>query len=200
MICWLYRRYCVFVNIFFFQAEDGIRDIGVTGVQTCALPISSLIRTGELVEVPSATESYVLYGVGALADPEPFTHFDKQAGKSVVIFDEAGLEGERARLADSAARLREEIKALEDEAAALGKAEKSRRASLRAEAAKKEKALKAERERAELLDSFYGDAKRRGRIEAEREDLVALAAGFHGRRYDLSESRARKEMKVRMLA
>src|SRR5258707_4320100 len=27
---------------FFFQAEDGIRDIGVTGVQTCALPISAL--------------------------------------------------------------------------------------------------------------------------------------------------------------
>src|SRR5258707_10790738 len=26
--------------LFFFQAEDGIRDIGVTGVQTCALPIS----------------------------------------------------------------------------------------------------------------------------------------------------------------
>src|SRR3712207_8361117 len=28
---------------FFFQAEDGIRDIGVTGVQTCALPIFSLV-------------------------------------------------------------------------------------------------------------------------------------------------------------
>src|SRR3712207_7717110 len=28
-------------NVFFFQAEDGIRDIGVTGVQTCALPIST---------------------------------------------------------------------------------------------------------------------------------------------------------------
>src|SRR5258707_2732722 len=27
--------------VFFFQAEDGIRDIGVTGVQTCALPISA---------------------------------------------------------------------------------------------------------------------------------------------------------------
>src|SRR5690349_24363097 len=26
--------------IFFFQAEDGIRDLYVTGVQTCALPIS----------------------------------------------------------------------------------------------------------------------------------------------------------------
>src|SRR3712207_7987973 len=27
------------MGVFFFQAEDGIRDIGVTGVQTCALPI-----------------------------------------------------------------------------------------------------------------------------------------------------------------
>src|SRR5256885_8833647 len=30
-----------FVFIFFFQAEDGIRDYKVTGVQTCALPIST---------------------------------------------------------------------------------------------------------------------------------------------------------------
>src|SRR3712207_745256 len=32
--------------LFFFQAEDGIRDIGVTGVQTCALPISYPIVGG----------------------------------------------------------------------------------------------------------------------------------------------------------
>src|SRR5256886_2155196 len=30
---------------FFFQAEDGIRDLTVTGVQTCALPISQLLKT-----------------------------------------------------------------------------------------------------------------------------------------------------------
>src|SRR5690606_39886955 len=32
---------CSYINtfIFFFQAEDGIRDFHVTGVQTCALPI-----------------------------------------------------------------------------------------------------------------------------------------------------------------
>src|SRR5690625_1389519 len=38
---------------FFFQAEDGIRDGHVTGVQTCALPISAKILTvlkGEKVE------------------------------------------------------------------------------------------------------------------------------------------------------
>src|SRR5215467_626266 len=33
----------VFVFFFFFQAEDGIRDYKVTGVQTCALPILGLI-------------------------------------------------------------------------------------------------------------------------------------------------------------
>src|SRR2546430_6753313 len=31
-------------TVFFFQAEDGIRDLTVTGVQTCALPICNGIR------------------------------------------------------------------------------------------------------------------------------------------------------------
>src|SRR6266567_7736348 len=31
----------VILFFFFFQAEDGIRDLTVTGVQTCALPIST---------------------------------------------------------------------------------------------------------------------------------------------------------------
>src|SRR2546426_4575493 len=34
----------VMVVYFFFQAEDGIRDYKVTGVQTCALPISPRLR------------------------------------------------------------------------------------------------------------------------------------------------------------
>src|SRR5207249_10446725 len=33
----------VFCFFFFFQAEDGIRDRNVTGVQTCALPISAAL-------------------------------------------------------------------------------------------------------------------------------------------------------------
>src|SRR5699024_12186225 len=33
------------INYFFFQAEDGIRDRNVTGVQTCALPISKELGT-----------------------------------------------------------------------------------------------------------------------------------------------------------
>src|SRR5438067_5810448 len=37
---------CIRLIIFFFQAEDGIRDRNVTGVQTCALPIARLRATG----------------------------------------------------------------------------------------------------------------------------------------------------------
>ena len=33
----------IFFFLFFFQAEDGIRDTSVTGVQTCALPILAQI-------------------------------------------------------------------------------------------------------------------------------------------------------------
>src|SRR5437667_5743008 len=48
MRCWL--MFCCF---FFFQAEDGIRDRDVTGVQTCALPI---FGPGHAAAVAAATE------------------------------------------------------------------------------------------------------------------------------------------------
>src|SRR5207244_5742262 len=40
--------------VFFFQAEDGIRDDLVTGVQTCALPISPVRRSRSQLHVPAA--------------------------------------------------------------------------------------------------------------------------------------------------
>src|SRR5699024_1516753 len=41
-----------YVAFFFFQAEDGIRDRNVTGVQTCALPISFIDRLEESLGFP----------------------------------------------------------------------------------------------------------------------------------------------------
>src|SRR5690606_29916777 len=43
------KKFWDFAFFFFFQAEDGIRDFHVTGVQTCALPISGQGRAGLLV-------------------------------------------------------------------------------------------------------------------------------------------------------
>src|SRR5207247_4461520 len=52
---------CGFFSVFFFQAEDGIRDPLVTGVQTCALPI--WIPTSGRVRVRRGGGSYG--GLGA---------------------------------------------------------------------------------------------------------------------------------------
>src|SRR3712207_8855678 len=43
---------------FFFQAEDGIRDVGVTGVQTCALPIYDVVQR-------TSAAAYEEAGIGA---------------------------------------------------------------------------------------------------------------------------------------
>src|SRR3989442_6107235 len=66
--------------VFFFQAEDGIRDADVTGVQTCALPIScvNLYRTrcticGSL----DASAKYFLW-----VNVQPCAH----CGKEIALF------------------------------------------------------------------------------------------------------------------
>src|SRR2546429_8922033 len=42
---------------FFFQAEDGIRDVAVTGVQTCALPIWKVRRLRRALQSRSNSEA-----------------------------------------------------------------------------------------------------------------------------------------------
>src|SRR5256886_14248408 len=68
MLYWLVP-YLVF---FFFQAEDGIRDLTVTGVQTCALPISRDAAEGRRL-VDSARELLAGAALGGFAAPEHTT-------------------------------------------------------------------------------------------------------------------------------
>src|SRR2546430_12064429 len=49
-------------RLFFFQAEDGIRDLTVTGVQTCALPISN-------EQIENAAEIGMEHNLGLTCDP-----------------------------------------------------------------------------------------------------------------------------------
>src|SRR6266478_7202404 len=55
MFCYFFIFFILMIFLFFFfffQAEDGIRDLTVTGVQTCALPISHLAwQPSELEEL-----------------------------------------------------------------------------------------------------------------------------------------------------
>src|SRR5690606_39579944 len=76
--------YLQLVSFFFFQAEDGIRDFHVTGVQTCALPISGPETGAELRPVgagdqPGEHRGAVRDGHGADRSEE------RRVGKSVDL-------------------------------------------------------------------------------------------------------------------
>src|SRR6266850_3535116 len=81
--------YFVFFFFFFFQAEDGIRDYKVTGVQTCALPISHRahrlgwhvqlhLRGEQIVEMAGLIErlpgTVVIDHMARLPQPEGIRH------------------------------------------------------------------------------------------------------------------------------
>src|SRR5439155_2275342 len=70
------RSINIFPSFFFFQAEDGIRDGHVTGVQTCALPISVVVLkncqrshfSGVLVSFSMNIDEYAKYDALGLAE------------------------------------------------------------------------------------------------------------------------------------
>src|SRR2546425_3906893 len=81
---------------FFFQAEDGIRDKLVTGVQTCALPI---LRRETGAEVAQARRSFALAQVRLERDRRLLASADRLAAMSLQAYAEGaippphGLEG-----------------------------------------------------------------------------------------------------------
>src|SRR5256885_6807466 len=73
----------VVVLSFFFQAEDGIRDYKVTGVQTCALPIS---RT----RIPGASRAALPASMTSTPHPQPLLaleHAQKSFGAVHALED-----------------------------------------------------------------------------------------------------------------
>src|SRR5690349_22792495 len=83
---------------FFFQAEDGIRDLYVTGVQTCALPIlgdeaASLFARLARETLRAAADSVGNTGVGSRGGPD--IHRRRAAGRArdylVGAFGQVGV-------------------------------------------------------------------------------------------------------------
>ena len=84
--------------IFFFQAEDGIRDHRVTGVQTCALPIS--IQVGGGIRSLEQIEDYLAVGIDrviigsmAVKNPEFVEAALERFGSSKIVIGIDAKEG-----------------------------------------------------------------------------------------------------------
>src|SRR2546425_10920290 len=96
MMCFLF---------FFFQAEDGIRDKLVTGVQTCALPISvfgtdggSVLNTAIKYDISTATPTTANVS-NTMVQPRASFTGTLVSGKVLIVGGEAG--GLPAELFDS---------------------------------------------------------------------------------------------------
>src|SRR2546427_6760485 len=63
-----YLVYSMNIFFFFFQAEDGIRDLTVTGVQTCALPILSWFS-----RLKPPRSSLTIFELGSVVQCSPIT-------------------------------------------------------------------------------------------------------------------------------
>src|SRR2546429_5036879 len=74
-------------TFFFFQAEDGIRDVAVTGVQTCALPISYA--------------GFELRSIGRIREVERNRGVSVLAGRGIDRGDYRDVNGRRDRRAGS---------------------------------------------------------------------------------------------------
>src|SRR5258706_9209451 len=76
-------------QLFFYQAEDGIRYWSVTGVQTCALPIYDLQRALELQKERGDKLGKILVDMGLIAQRDVLAALSDQLGVPLVTVDGA---------------------------------------------------------------------------------------------------------------
>src|SRR5205807_7424767 len=81
-----------FFFFFFFQAEDGIRDYKVTGVQTCALPISAE-AADRAVSLLRRVRRSPPHGGGRCRERPTVRHVVRSRRRPRLALDHAGLAG-----------------------------------------------------------------------------------------------------------
>jgi len=176
--------------------------------------LAGMISRGELVQLQPVSENYILFGVGGSADNQPFTRYEDR--KSINLYNQAGLQAEYDRLAESQTKLTNELAGLKKQLQGRsptvreGSRIKQRRGSsptvregvrqLQSQIVAAEIALKQSSEDKALLDHYYGNAETRQQLFAEYETLEKVGRTLTGNGFDITDGAARRQMKVRMLS
>lgn len=176
-----------------------VAEITKYNVHTCQdyVDLAAMIERGELGGVPSVTNTYVLFGVGAKADDSVFTRYEDH---SIGLFSEAQLSDEYKRLNEQRSNLESEIASLRSQAGKLKKRDRTKKNELQKEINAREQQLESNGKDKALIDQFYGTAESRRRLLSEFESLETLARNFNGRSFNLDVAGDRLAMKVNMLS
>jgi hypothetical protein len=164
--------------------------------------LAEMVRRGELVEVPSVGDDYVLYGVGANATGERMVHFDARTGQEIPLYPRYDLyEDDDGAWAAEIEEKEAALKAAGQRLAGTPRAQRKTRAALSKEIASLRAAVSAVQARRKRVAPWYQDQDRRRQLVAEWRTLEDVARTLPGkRRYDLDKPEDRRAFRGRLLS
>lgn len=162
------------------------------------LDLAAQLQSNELVGVPAVTDTYVLFGVGQIANDRPFSRYEND--KNVELLNEQQLREELARLETAGPTLKAEIAGLNKEVAGLKRADRTRRSELQKQVAAKQEELRSNDDYKKQLEELYAGPEKRAQLFREYESLQTLARHFRGRSFDLNNPADRQALKVTLLS
>src|SRR6266849_17033 len=158
--------------------------------------LAAMIQRGEMVSVPTVTDTYILFGVGAKADDGAFTRWLDD--HNIELYDDAELRDAYARLESARSNLQKGISGLQKQLATLKKCNRAK--ALQKEISARQQELKSNDEDKALLDQSYGSSESRQRLLSDYASLQKLARNFGGRSFNLNDSNDRQAFKVNLLS
>jgi Family of unknown function (DUF5715) len=160
-----------------------------------------MIRSGELVEVPPVGDDYVLYGVGARASGEPFTHHDAKRKVDVPLHggwdDFADADAEAASEAD---QMSARIEQLQSDLKKAPPRDRKKRRALSTDLRNLRGALTQLQARRKAVASYYEDYDKRRMLVEEYRTIDEFARNLDGRSYDIRRPEDRRQIQARLLS
>lgn len=177
-----------------------VAEVAKYDVPTCQdyMDLAAMIQQGEMVPVPSVTESYVLFGVGEETNDDVFMRYEDD--HNVELYNQAQLSDAYKDLDQKRSRLNSQIASLKTQAGKLTKRERTKQRDLQKQITALQSDLNAVDEDKSQLDEFYGQSGSRERLFRDYDSLQTLAKNFNGRSYDITSPPDRQALKINMLS
>jgi hypothetical protein len=164
--------------------------------------LAAMIQRGEMISLPAVTDTYILFGVGARVDGDPFTRY--VANQNLELNDEGGLRDAYARLESAHAKLQKEISALQARLGAPKNGTDTKQDELESEITARQQELKSNEGDQALINQYYGQSSGSPasgpKLLRDYDSLQALAKDFGGRSFNLDDSSDRQALKVYLLS
>ena len=161
------------------------------------IDLAGMLQRGEMVSVPAVTDSYVLFGVGAQADGDVFSHYEND--ENIDLYPEAQVNDAYKRLDEQRSAIQTDINGLNKQLGALTKRDRTKRSELQKQISARQQDLQTVEKDKSELDEFYRDPQTRQKMFRYYDFIRSFGGSFGGRSYNLDDPSDRQALKVSML-